>query len=233
MVREYGQSPLEKADCIVVLSGDGMVLRTFHETFERSIPIYGMNRGEVGFLTNPYVKVGLIEKIKNAVELKIHPLRIIAIRDDGESFSSIAINEVYLLRETHQSAKIRVHVDGKVRLKELVCDGIITATPLGSTAYNYSASGPILPVRSNLLALTPISPFRPRCWRGALIRDNSQLRFDVLDHKRRPVCAVADYVEYRQVSNVLVFQDRSITLSLLFDKENRFEDKVLEEQFAT
>ena len=145
MVREYGQSPLEKADCIVVLSGDGMVLRTFHETFERSIPIYGMNRGEVGFLTNPYVKVGLIEKIKNAVELKIHPLRIIAIRDDGESFSSIAINEVYLLRETHQSAKIRVHVDGKVRLKELVCDGIITATPLGSTAYNYSASGPILP----------------------------------------------------------------------------------------
>ena len=233
MVKEYGQASPDEADCIVVLSGDGMVLRAFHETFERQIPIYGMNRGGIGFLTNSYVKTGLIEKIQQAVEVKIHPLRVIATTDQGETYSSIAINEVYLLRETHQSAKIRICVDNIPHLKELVCDGIITSTPIGSTAYNYSANGPIIPLESNLLALTPISAFRPRCWRGALIGSKSKVRLEVIDHLRRPVCAVADYVEFRHVSNVTVFEDKSVTLTLLFDKENTLEKKILEEQFAT
>lgn len=233
MVKAYGQAELEEADCVVVLSGDGMVLRAFHETFERKLPIYGMNRGGFGFLTNNYSRDNLIERIQNAVPLKIHPLRVIAERDNGEKSSTIAINEVYLLRETHQSAKIKVTVDGAVRLKELVCDGLISATAVGSTAYNYSANGPIIPLNSKLMALTPISPFRPRCWRGALLPSDSILHFEVLDHLRRPVCAVADYDEFRQASKVMVFQDKKVELTLLLDKDNSLEKKFIQEQFAT
>jgi NAD+ kinase len=232
MVKQYGQSELAEAECIVVLSGDGTVLRTLHDTFDKKIPVYGMNRGGIGFLTNNYFKDNLEERIRQATQLKIHPLRVIASRDSGESFNTIAINELYLLRETHQSAKIKVRVNGVLRIKELICDGLITATPTGSTAYNYSADGPIIPVGTGLVALTPISPFRPRCWRGALLNTDTMLDFEVIDHLRRPVCAVADYAEFRQVSKVSVFEDKSIALTLLLDANNTLEKKILDEQFA-
>ncbi|MDR3187494.1 MAG: NAD kinase [Holosporaceae bacterium] len=232
MVGQYGQVELAEAECIVVLSGDGTVLRALHDTFDRKVPVYGMNRGGIGFLTNNYSKDNLIERIQRSKPLRIHPLRVTASRDSGESFDTIAVNELYLLRETHQSAKIKVKVDGVLRIKELICDGLITSTPTGSTAYNYSADGPIIPVGSKLVALTPISPFRPRCWRGALLSTDTVLDFEVIDHIRRPVCAVADYVEFRQVSRVSVFEDKSITLTLLLDEDNTLEKKILDEQFA-
>lgn len=233
MAKAYGQADLKDADCIVVLSGDGMVLRAFHETVAQQVPIYGMNRGGLGFLTNDYAKENLIERIRKAIQFKMHPLRVIATNKSGETFSTIAINEVYLLRETHQTAKIKVTVNNTTCLNELVCDGLITATPVGSTAYNYSANGPILPLHSQLLALTPISPFRPRCWKGALLTDDSSLQFDVIDHLRRPVCVVADYEEFRQISSVSVFEDKDIELTLLLDPDNSLEKKFMKEQFAT
>jgi NAD+ kinase len=233
MVKRYGQSDIDEAECVVVLSGDGMVLRAFHENFQRNIPIYGMNRGGVGFLTNDYAKENLIERIQQAECVKFHPLKVIGEKNNGETFSDIAINELYLLRETHQSAKIEIKVDGVLRMKNLVCDGLISATPLGSTAYNYSAFGPILPQKSDLIALTPISPFRPRNWRGAILPSDTVLDFEVIDNVRRPVCAFADYVEFRQAFRVKVFKDKSLTLTLLLDKNNSLEKKILDEQFAT
>jgi NAD+ kinase len=233
MMEVYGQSELETADCIVVLSGDGLVLRVFHETAKLGIPIYGMNRGGIGFLTNEYVEDNLIERIEKASPLKIHPIRVLAERHSGEIFDSIAINELYLLRETHQSAKIRVKVDGVLRIPELVCDGIIAATSIGSTAYNYSANGPIIPTESRLMALTPISSFRPRGWRGALLSSETVLDLEVIDYAARPVCAVADYVEFRGVSKVRVYEEKNMTLTLLFDEESKLQKKILDEQFAT
>jgi NAD+ kinase len=233
MVKRYGQSEINEADCAVVLSGDGMVLRTFHETFSKKIPIYGMNRGGIGFLTNEYAKDDLPERIQKAIPLKITPLKMVAENENGESFSTIAVNEVYLLRETHQSAKIKIKVNGLVKIKELICDGLISATPAGSTAYNYSANGPIIPLESKLMILTPISPFRPRYWRGALLSSGTLLDFEIIDHKNRPVCAVADYLEFRKVSKVSVFEDKDTTLTLLFDGNNGLEKKILDEQFST
>ncbi|GHU15442.1 NAD kinase [Alphaproteobacteria bacterium] len=233
MVEAYGQSVLKDADVVVVLSGDGMVLRAFHETAEFGIPVYGMNRGGFGFLTNAYQKEDLVERIEKSFPLKIHPIRIIAERYSGEIFNTIAVNELYLLRETHQSAKIRVRVDGIERIHELVCDGIIASSSTGSTAYNYSANGPIIPVGSKLMALTPISSFRPRGWRGALLSSDAVIDLEVIDHSRRPVCAVADYVEFREVSKVKVYEEKDITLTLLFDEGNQLEKKIIEEQFAT
>lgn len=233
MVRRYGQYPAYDADCIVVLSGDGMILRTFHESYQHSLPVYGMNCGDLGFLTNKYKEDDLIERIRDAVSLKFHPLRAWIEDEDGKKFSTIAVNEVYLLRETHQSAKLQVKVDGIVRLKELVCDGLITSSSIGSTAYNYSAGGPIIPPGASLLALTPISSFRPRCWRGALLPDTTCVELEVRDNIRRPVCAVADYVEFRKAVNVKIVQDKSLTFSLLLDQDSTLKKKILEEQFAT
>ncbi|GHT93841.1 NAD kinase [Alphaproteobacteria bacterium] len=233
MIEAYGQSELNNADVIVVLSGDGTVLRAFHETAELGIPMYGMNRGGIGFLTNTYQKDDLIKRIERAFPLKIHPIRIIAERCNGEMFNTIAVNELYLLRQTHQAAKIRVSIDGIERIPELVCDGIIASTATGSTAYNYSANGPIIPVGSRLMALTPISSFRPRGWRGALLSSDTIIDFEVVDHCGRPVCAVADYVEFREVSKVRVHEEKNITLTLLFDEGRQLEKKIIEEQFAT
>lgn len=233
MVKRYGQANIDEADCIVVLSGDGMVLRAFHENYFRKLPIYGMNRGALGFLTNEYSRENLEERIQKSIQINFHPLRVIVEKKDGEIFTDIAVNEVYLLRETHQSAKIRITVDGILRMKELVCDGLISATQIGSTAYNYSAFGPIIPIGSNLIAITPISPFRPRNWRGAILSADTVLDFEVIDSVRRPVCAVADYVEFRQALKVRVFEDKSTTLTLLLDKNNSLEKKVLDEQFTT
>jgi NAD+ kinase len=233
MVKLYGQVGLDDADCIVVLSGDGMVLRAFHETSERNIPVYGMNRGRVGFLTNSYSRDNLVERIQNAIPFKMHPLKVIIENYNGEISKTIAVNELYLLRQTHQSAKIKIMINGLEQMKELICDGIITATATGSTAYNYSADGPIIPPGSNLIALTPISSFRPRRWRGALLNSATLLNFEVMDYVRRPVCAVADYVEFRDVYKICVSEDKQKTLTLLFDQENKFEKKILEEQFTT
>jgi NAD+ kinase len=231
MVKQYGQASVDEAECIVVLSGDGMVIKAFHENFDKKIPVYGMNRGKTGFLTNNYSKENLVDRILQADEVKFHPLRVVVEKSNGEISSDIAINEVYLLRETHQSAKISIKVNGVLRLRELICDGLISATQIGSTAYNYSASGPILPVDSRLMAVTPISPFRPRNWRGVILSADSVLNLEVMDHVRRPVCAVADYVEYHQAVRVKIFEDRTITLSLLLDKNNSLENKILNEQF--
>lgn len=233
MTKGYGQCSPNEADCIVVLSGDGMVLRAFHENHKCNVPIYGMNRGELGFLTNEYKKENLVERLQKAIPLKFHPLRARLRRDTGEEFSTIAINEVYLLRETHQSAKLQVKIDGKVMIKGLVCDGLITATSIGSTAYNYSAGGPIIPYGAPLISLTPISPFRPRCWRGALLHENTNIELEVIDNARRPVSAVADYDEFREVVEVSISIDKSVNLTLLLDPDRTLNQKVLEEQFAT
>ena len=229
----YNQYPISEADCIVVLSGDGMILRTFHESYQHNLPVYGMNCGDVGFLANKYRKENLIERIKTAVAFNFHPLRVWIENEKRERFSAVAVNEVYLLRETHQSAKLQVKTNGKVRLPELVCDGLITSSAIGSTAYNYSAGGPIIPSGASLIALTPISSFRPRCWRGALLNDETCVELEVLDSSWRPVCAVADYVEFRKAMYVKIMQDRSLTFSLLLDPSNTLEMKTLEEQFAT
>jgi len=231
MTETYGQYDPVSADCVVVLSGDGTILRAFHETIKYGLPIYGMNCGKIGFLTNPYSKENLLKRINDAVAFKIHPLKIKIENHNREVLNTIAINEMYLLRQTHQSAKIRVFVDGVLQIKELICDGIIAATQIGSTAYNYSADGPIIPPNSNLIALTPISTFRPRKWRGALLSSDTVLDFEIIDHARRPVCAVADYVEFRDVRKVNVVEDKNTTLSLLFDKDNSFDKKVRAEQF--
>lgn len=233
MAKIYGQSPVYDADCIVVLSGDGMILRAFHENYQHNLPIYGMNRGDLGFLTNKYQVKNLIQRIEKAIPVEFHPLRAWIETESGKTFSTIAINEVYLLRETHQSAKLRVKTDGVVRLKELVCDGLITASALGSTAYNYSAGGPIIPYGTPLMTLTPISSFRPRCWRGALLPETTCVELKVLDQERRPVCAVADYVEFRKAVSVKIKQDKSLTFSLLLDADNTLKKKILDEQFAT
>lgn len=233
MVKRYGQYPVCDADCIVVLSGDGMILRAFHENYQHNLPIYGMNCGDLGFLTNKCQSENLIRRIENAVPLRFHPLRAWIEKENGEMHSTIAVNEVYLLRETHQSAKLQVKTNGVVRLKELVCDGLITSSALGSTAYNYSAGGPIIPSGASLMALTPISSFRPRCWRGALLPEETCVELKVLYDASRPVCAVADYVEFRKAVNVKIVQDKSLTFSLLLDSDNTLEKKILDEQFAT
>ncbi|MDR1362109.1 MAG: NAD kinase [Holosporaceae bacterium] len=232
MTELYGQAQLEEADCLVVLSGDGMMLRALHETSELGIPIYGMNCGEIGFLTNVYRPDNLLSRIKNAIPLEISPLKITATRPSGETFSTMAVNELYLLRESHQAAKIRIKVNEVTRIDELICDGIIAATAIGSTAYNYSAGGPIIPVGTELMALTPISPFRPRGWRGALLPSDTVLDFEIIDHDRRSVCAVADYIEFRHVCQVRVLQKNEHPLTLLFDADNLLKDKFLSEQFA-
>jgi NAD+ kinase len=233
MVEQYGQTDVKNADCIVVLSGDGMVLRAFHENFSNKIPIYGMNLGKIGFLTNDYSGKNLVERIEKAIRVEFHPLRVIVEKSNGETSGDIAINEVYLLRETHQSAKIRIKVNGVLKMKELVCDGLISATPIGSTAYNYSAYGPIVPIGIKLISMTPISPFRPRNWRGALLPSNTILDFEVIDSDKRPVCVVADYMEFREASKARVFEDKSVTMTLLLDKGNSLNERILCEQFAT
>jgi NAD+ kinase len=232
MTKLYGQSDVSEADCIVVLSGDGMVLRAFHENYKQGIPIYGANRGKIGFLTNPYSVENLVERIRSAVPLKIHPLYVHIETRNGEVFETIAINELYLLRQTHQTAKIKIFVDGIERMKEMVSDGIIAATATGSSAYNYSADGPIIPPGTKLISLTPISSFRPRGWRGALLESSSVIEFDIIDAQKRPVCAVADYVEFRDASKVTVSEASDVTLTLLFDKDNLFKEKIIQEQFA-
>lgn len=231
LVALYGATPLEEADVIVALGGDGLMLQTLHGVMKRPVPIYGMNRGSVGFLMNEYHEKKLHERLAAAEFARIHPLAMTAHTASGLEHHGLAINEVSLFRERHQAAKLRISIDGKVRLDELICDGVLVATPAGSTAYNLSAHGPIVPITAQLLALTPISPFRPRRWRGALLPNKAHIRFDVLEPVKRPVSAVADHFETRSVISVEVAEDRSIELLMLFDNGHNLDERVLSEQF--
>ncbi len=228
----YGNVPLDQADVIVAIGGDGFMLQTLHDTMERRLPIFGVHAGTVGFLMNEVDAADELPPRLHAAEAAvIHPLRMTAEDETGACHQALAINEVSLLRETRQTAKIRIIVDGKTRMDHLACDGILVATPAGSTAYNLSAHGPILPLDAKLLALTPISAFRPRRWRGALLPHGAHVRFEVVERKKRPVSAVADHTEIRNVVCVDVEEDRSISLTMLFDQGHNLEERILTEQF--
>ncbi|MGQ3041506.1 MAG: NAD kinase [Brevundimonas sp.] len=229
----YGSTALAEADVIVALGGDGFMLETLHTVMERRTPVFGMNRGSVGFLMNDYEEDNLIERLSGAGRAVIHPLQMDAWAETGQVHSGLAINEVSLLRQTRQSAKLRISVDGRVRLEELSCDGCLVATAAGSTAYNLSAHGPIIPLDSRVLALTPISAFRPRRWRGALLPHQAKVCFEVMEPDKRPVSATADSFEVRRVSKVEVRERRDIALTMLFDASRSFEERVLAEQFAS
>ena len=227
----YEHVPPEEADLIVALGGDGFMLQAIHEHMDSGRSIYGMNRGTVGFLMNEYSETDLRERITAATAETIRPLVMEARTAAGEAVSARAINEVSLFRQSAQAAKVRISIDGKVRLDELVCDGVMAATPAGSTAYNLSAHGPILPLDAPLLALTPVSPFRPRRWRGALIPNRSTVRFDILEGDKRPVNAVADHAEVKSVTSVTVRESRDSTVTLLFDESHSWDERILAEQF--
>lgn len=228
--RRYKHVPPSKSDVIVALGGDGFVLETLHRYMERDVPIFGMNKGTVGFLMNEFREEKLLERINDSEEVALRPLEMVAMRK-GRRKRALAINEVSLLRETRQAAKIKISVDGVVRIPELICDGILLATPAGSTAYNLSAHGPIIPIGADIMALTPISAFRPRRWRGALLPQRALVRFDILEPEKRPVSAVADHTEVRDVSWVEVREDRSRRMRMLFDPEHNLEERILNEQF--
>ena len=221
----------DEADIIVALGGDGFMLQMLHAHMGKGTPIYGMNFGSVGFMMNPLEEDDLPERILKAEGENVHPLAMDAIGADGTEIHGLALNEVSLLRQSYQAAKIRVTIDGKVRLEELICDGVMVATPIGSTAYNLSAHGPILPVDAPLLALTPVSPFRPRRWRGALLSNRSSVRFDILEGAKRPVNAVADHIEVKSVRSVEIREDQSINARILFDATHSWEERILAEQF--
>ena len=227
--------PVRDADVVVALGGDGFLLHCLHEAmqFQDPKPMFGMNRGTVGFMMNDFRQGKLEARVAAARRFVLHPLQMTATTASGQSVTHPAINEVSLLRETRQAAKIGIAIDGKVRMEELICDGVLVATPAGSTAYNLSANGPILPLEAELLALTPISPFRPRRWRGALLPTASVIEFEVREAKKRPVSAVADQMEVRDVAHVRVAIDRSISLTLLFDPEYALDDRISLEQFAS
>ncbi len=227
----YQHVPAVEAEVIIALGGDGFMLETLHGHIDHKAPIYGMHRGSIGFLMNNYADDGLLERLDAAKTVKLHPLRMQVRTTTGEEHTALAINEVSLLRETRQAAKIRIMVDGIIRLDELICDGILVATPAGSTAYNLSAHGPIIPLGAGLLAMTPISAFRPRRWNGALLPQGANISFEIIEADKRPVSAVADYTEVRDVARVDVVEDRGIAMTLLFDPEHNLEERIIKEQF--
>ena len=221
-----------KPDVLVVLGGDGFMLQVLHKYMHRGIAVYGMNCGSVGFLMNHYSPENLMDRLHVARRSILYPLAMYARTVAGKEHQELAINEVSLFRESRQAAKIRVTIDHVVRVPEMVCDGVIVSTPAGSTAYNFSAGGPILPLTANLLALTPIAPFRPRRWRGALLPHNSSVTFEILQPDKRPVSAVADFTEIRDVVSVSVFEERNIRLTMLFDPEHNLDERITLEQFS-
>ncbi|MEF2073619.1 NAD kinase [Consotaella aegiceratis] len=227
----YGNDRPEEADVVVALGGDGFMLQVLHRFMGSGKPIYGMNKGTVGFMMNEFREMGLKERLAVAVETAIHPLEMIAIDDQGVEHKSLAINEVSLLRQSYQAARLQIDIDGHTRLEELVCDGVMVATPIGSTAYNLSAQGPIIPIDAPLLALTPVCPFRPRRWRGALLPNHQEVQITVLEAKKRPVTAFADHAEVRKISSVIVRETSDVTSLILFDPEHSWEERILAEQF--
>jgi len=232
MVARYGNVAIEHAEVVVALGGDGFMLQTLHRTRKYGLPVYGMKQGSVGFLMNLYQEADLMERLDKAQSATLRPLKMTVTTESGGSAESLAVNEVSLLRQTKQAAKIRIWVNEKLRVDELVCDGAMVATPVGSTAYNLSAHGPILPLNSDALALTPISPFRPRRWRGAIIKRESMVRFEILDHYKRPVSATADSTEIRDVVEVIVQEAADERYTVMFDPEHNLEERILNEQFA-
>ncbi len=229
--KEYGNSSPEEADVFVAIGGDGFMLQTMHAQLRRGVPIFGMHKGSVGFLMNRFNTKELTHRLSQAQKTTLFPLRMVAQHDSGASMELVAINEVSMLRQTRQAAKLRIHVDGVVRLEEMICDGVLLSTPAGSTAYNLSANGPILPLGTGVLALTPISPFRPRRWRGALLPNTSRIKVEILDHYKRPVASVADSTEIRDVVSVEIFEDREVTLDVLFDPGHGLDERVMSEMF--
>ncbi|TDI61126.1 MAG: NAD kinase [Alphaproteobacteria bacterium] len=229
--KKYRHVSPDEADVIVAFGGDGFMLETLHRYIDRKVPIYGIQCGSVGFLMNRNDEEGLEESLNAADEVALHPLRMRVDTVGGERSEALAINEVSLLREARQAAKIRIRVDEVVRVDELICDGVLVATPAGSTAYNLSVNGPIVPLGAGLLALTPISAFRPRRWRGALLPQSASVTFEILESTKRPVSAVADFTEVRDVAKVHVFQEQDIALTLLFHPEHNLEERIVKEQF--
>jgi NAD+ kinase len=231
MQKRYRNTDAKDADVIVALGGDGFMLQALHAFLGKEKPIYGMNLGSIGFLMNEFREDGLLDRLEAAESARIHPLRMRATDASGATKEALAFNEVSLLRQTKQAAKIRILVDGRPRISELICDGVLLSTPAGSTAYNLSAHGPILPIDAALLALTPISAFRPRRWHGALLPHRAKTRFEILEPDKRPVSAVADDVEVRNVIAVDVAEDRTIAMTMLFDAGHSLDERILAEQF--
>jgi NAD+ kinase len=232
LTARYGQHLPAEADCIVALGGDGFMLEMLHTYLEPGKPVFGMHRGTVGFLMNEYRVDGLVERLARTEQIVLYPLRMTATTRDGKTHEALAINEVSMLRQTRQVAKIRISIDGRERLSELSCDGVLICTPAGSGAYNLSVHGPVLPLDSNVLAVTPISAFRPRRWRGAILPHTATVTFDMLEEDKRPVSAVADRDEVRDVVQVSVREDRSVKIRLLFDPEHNLQERILAEQFV-
>ncbi|MGY6519436.1 MAG: NAD kinase [Lysobacteraceae bacterium] len=233
LVRRHGQHAPEEADVICALGGDGFMLQTLHRYGGLEAPVFGMKLGSVGFLMNQYREDGLVERLAAAEPAVLRPLEMTAITESGAVVHSLAYNEVSLLRQTRQAAHIRIQLNRSDKLDQLVCDGVLVATPAGSTAYNFSAHGPILPLGSSVIALTPIAAFRPRRWRGAILREDTEIRFEVLDPDKRPVSATADSHEVREVVEVVVSSSKTHRVKLLFDPEHNLEDRILNEQFLT
>jgi NAD+ kinase len=229
--QRYGVHGVDEADVIVALGGDGFMLRTLHRYLPAGLPVYGMKIGHVGFLMNRFHADELQERLDDADLVELKPLCMVAVTEAGNEAKALAINEVALLRQLNQAAHIRILINGKEKVEDLICDGILVATAAGSTAYNLSAHGPILPLGTEALALTPISPFRPRRWRGAVLPSSVRIRFEILDHYKRPVSATADAEEIRNVVSVDVFEEQSITLKLMFDPDHSLEQRILDEQF--
>ena len=232
LMKRYGEAAPEDADTIVALGGDGLMLQTLHRFMKSGKPIYGMHRGTVGFLMNEFSEDRLPERLSAAETTHIHPLLMRAVDAGGNRHEAHAINEVSLFRQKHQAARLRILIDGKERLAELVADGVMVATPAGSTAYNLSAQGPIIPIRAPLLALTPISPFRPRRWHGALLPNSAKVVIEVLEAEKRPVAAVADHDEVRDVRSVEIGMDHKISIPMLFDPGHSLDERILREQFG-
>ncbi len=231
LTKRYGNNDAQSADVIVALGGDGFMLQTQHEFMNSQIPVYGMNKGTIGFLMNEYREDNLEDRVASAVANRIHPLEMTATDAKGKKHKAKAINEVSMLRQSYQAASLQVAIDGKIRLESLICDGILLSTPAGSTAYNLSAHGPILPLDAPLLALTPVSPFRPRRWRGALLPNTSKVEITINEPDKRPVNAVADHIEVKSVRKISIHEDRKSTGILLFDPEHSWDERILAEQF--
>ena len=229
----YGNVKPDEAEAVVVLGGDGFLLESLHKHADINVPFYGINYGSIGFLLNTHKnKDDIIERIENAKRVELHPLVMTATDVMGKSITALAYNEVSLLRESRQTAKLKISIDGKEQLSELVCDGVIVATPAGSTAYNLSAHGPIIPLKADVLALTPISAFRPRRWRGALLPTGSDILIENIESDKRPVAAVADFTELRDIKSVHVKMNRDISRTLLFDPDQSLEERIIREQFS-
>ena len=232
LIKHYGQVELSEAEIIVAVGGDGAMLNALRESISSNLPVFGLNRGNIGFLMNSFSEFDLIRRLEKAKEIIVHPLEMLVSDIENNEYREMAVNEVSIFRSSHQSAMVSIKIDETVRLNELTCDGIMVATPVGSTAYNLSAHGPIIPIDSEILALTPISPFRPRSWRGALIKNKSIIEFGINNPRLRPVSASADSREVKNVTKVKVYQRNDVNLRIMYDQSNSMEDRYLREQFA-